>query len=212
MIRCVVFDFDGTLVLSNAIKRDGFFALATDFPDGAAAMERLLADPPGDRFAILEAFAAPHGADADDLAARYGKWCEERILSCPERTGAAAVLVRLRYAGLRLYVNSATPTAPLQAIVARRYASGTFDGVLGGHGAKLVNLEAIAATEELTPVEMLMVGDGIDDRDAAADFGCAFAGVAEGTLAASDEGAALPSSLMDVLQGALAPMLGAMDL
>jgi len=196
MIRCAVFDFDGTLVLSNAIKRAGFFAVTADFPDSAAAMARLLADPPGDRFAIFGAFAAQYGADAEELCGDYGAWCETKILACPERGGATAILEELRRRNLRIYVNSATPEEPLKALVARRYAPSTFDGVLGGHRAKLANLVAIAAAEGLRPDNILMIGDGIDDKAAATAFGCGFAGVADGTLAATVSPGPLISDLM----------------
>ncbi len=197
MIRCVVFDFDGTLVLSNAIKRDGFFAVANGFPGGAAEMERLLADPPGDRFAIMAAFAARHGADAGDLAEAYGAWCETRILACPERRGADACLAELRRRGIPAWINSATPEAPLRAVVARRYPPDSFAGVLGGHASKEPNLRAILAAAACAPAEMLMVGDGADDRAGARAVGCAFVGLTDGSLARCPDA----EDLLDDLSG-----------
>jgi phosphoglycolate phosphatase-like HAD superfamily hydrolase len=184
MIRCVVFDFDGTLVLSNALKREGFFAIAADFSAGRAAMSSILAAQPGDRYAICNAFARHYGADGAILAAKYSAWCESQILVCPERTGATPILRRLRDRNLRIYVNSATPEEPLRTVIAKRYPVGTFDGVLGGHGAKVANLHRVLAAEAMSPDNLLMVGDGIDDRDAATEIGCDFVGVDEGTLAA----------------------------
>jgi len=184
MIRCVVFDFDGTLVLSNDIKREGFFASVSECPGGAERMARILARPPGDRYAIFRRFAEEAGGDANELAARYGHWCEERILVSPERFGASVALAQLRRAGISVHVNSATPTAPLRSLVLRRYGEASFDGVHGGHGNKRENLEAILRTEQLLPSSLAMVGDGIDDRDAALAVGCQFVGVGGGTLAA----------------------------
>ena len=34
MIRCGVFNFDGTVVLSNDIKNEGFFATGSPIPEG----------------------------------------------------------------------------------------------------------------------------------------------------------------------------------
>lgn len=195
MIRCVVFDFDGTLVLSNDIKREGFFAAVAGYADGTPRMERILASPPGDRYAILRCFAEEAGGDADQLAACYSAWCEEQILVCPERSGASQALDQLRSAGFRIHVNSATPTGPLRQLVARRYGKSSFDGIHGGLGAKLANLETIRLREHLLPAELTMVGDGIDDRDAAHTFGCRFIGVAGGTLAAAKPDMALLDSL-----------------
>jgi len=205
MIRCAVFDFDGTLVHSNEIKRDGFFAVAVGFSGGPAAMEALLANPPGDRFAIFAAFAARFGADAGELAEEYGAWCETRILACPERAGATELLAHLRARGIAIWINSATPEAPLRAVVARRYPPGIFDGVRGGHGRKVANLRAILSATGYAPDEILMIGDGTDDRAAALEVGCAFAGVANGSLAATPAPGPMVSNLFDIASRLLEP-------
>lgn len=183
MIRAVVFDFDGTLVLSNGIKRDGFFAIAADFPGGSEFIAGILANLPGDRYAIFSAFAERYSADGLALVSRYSDWCEDRIVHCPERTGAAALLNTLKRSHASVYVISATPPVPLRAIVKRRYPPDTFDGVFGGHGGKVRNLRAVLSGARLEAQEILVVGDGIDDYRAALTVGCAFAGVAGGTLA-----------------------------
>jgi len=197
-IRCVVFDFDGTLVMSNAIKRDGFTAVAKAFPNGEAAMDTIMANPPGDRYAITQAFAALYNADATELVERYGQWCEDNILICPERTGATEVLKTLTDKGLPIWLNSATPEAPLQAVVAKRYPTGTFAGVLGGHACKVKNLRKVMQHENLTPAQILMVGDGYDDRDGAADFGCPFIGLTEGSLERSDAPGLMITDLTEI--------------
>ena len=56
MIRCVAFDFDGTLVLSNEIKGGFFFEVASNFPGGKSCMESILLDQSGDRYAIINKF------------------------------------------------------------------------------------------------------------------------------------------------------------
>lgn len=197
MIRCVVFDFDGTLVLSNDIKRQGFFSAVAGYADGTPRMEKILACPPGDRYAIFRCFTEEAGGDADRLATCYSAWCEEQILVCPERSGASQALAQLRQAEIRIHINSATPTEPLRAVVARRYGKGCFDGVHGGHGAKLANLETILRHEQLRPTELAMVGDGIDDRDAALACGCRFVGVGGGTLAVAGP----DDELLETLEG-----------
>ena len=187
MIRAVVFDFDGTLVLSNAIKEDSFYAVAGAFPGGRERMQMVVAMKPGDRSAVWTRFTSEMGLveRTNDLIAQYTALCETRIKACPERSGASASLQTLRAAGLRLYVNSSTPAEPLRSITAARFAAGTFDGVHGGHGRKLENLRYIAAAARLEPSHIAMVGDGIDDFDAARAFGCHFFGVRGGSLDAA---------------------------
>ena len=199
MIRCIVWDFDGTLVLSNDIKRDGFLALADGVPGGWAVMEDILAAPPGDRVAIAAAFASRFGGDPADLVHRYSVWCEDQIVVCPARAGAGVVLAAAREAGLRQHINSATPTEPLLAVVLRRYGAHVFDGIRGGHGAKVANLRAIVAQEGLEAQQVAMVGDGADDRAAALEVGCRFFGVAGGTLSRQPDCGPLLSDLSDLM-------------
>jgi phosphoglycolate phosphatase len=186
VIRCVVFDFDGTLVLSNDIKREGFFAAVAEQQGGLERMARILASPPGDRYAMFRRFAEVTEDNPDELAVRYSSWCEERILVCPDRSGASLALAELRRAGIKVHINSATPSVPLRSLILRRYGEGLFDGVHGGHGAKRQNLESILRQEHLHPSSLAMVGDGIDDQEAALSVGCRFIGVSGGTLAAAD--------------------------
>ena len=188
MIRCVVLDFDGTVVLSNDIKREGFFAVVSVIPDGGSRMVSILSNPPGDRYAIFDRFAAETGTSSFDLLDGYSNWCEERILQCPERHGAERLILALRAKGIKVHLNSATPTTHLRSIVARRFGMDYFDGVYGGHGEKAENLKAIIALEAIRPDQLVMIGDGVDDRDAANIMGCRFIGVPDGTLASADYG------------------------
>ncbi|MDX2479991.1 MAG: hypothetical protein QNK24_06615, partial [Desulfuromusa sp.] len=58
MICCVVFDFDGTLVNSNDIKRETFFDVARSWdPKGEIVAEVLKDWPTADRYNKLEKIA-----------------------------------------------------------------------------------------------------------------------------------------------------------
>jgi phosphoglycolate phosphatase-like HAD superfamily hydrolase len=181
VVRCVAFDFDGTLVDSNAIKRGAYFEVLSQVPGSAEVLERVLRDHPGaDRFGIL---GAAHGALAQRpglpalarLVSDYSSLCEERVSRCPALPGAVAALEAL--AGSHaLYVDSATPADALERIVALRGWTGFFRGVLGGPRSKLENLVELARREHLAPEQVLYVGDAPQDREAAAAFGCRFLG------------------------------------
>jgi phosphoglycolate phosphatase len=181
-IAAVVFDFDGTLVLSNAIKRDTFFEVAAAFPDGPERMAAVLAAPDaGDRHRIFERFAAglagAPAATAQALVERYSSLCERRILAAPSRSGADALLAWLHHRRLPHFICSATPEAPLQRIVARRYGATAFAGVMGAPRSKEDGLMLVLERLRLRPESLLHVGDGADDARAAAAVGCAFAAV-----------------------------------
>ena len=192
MIRLVLFDFDGTLVDSNALKRACMRAIVADLPGGLAALEKArrlggnryrlfaeaarLLDPCGEPSAIARRGRA--------LAAAYTRCCARAIAAAPERRGARAALAALKARGIKIWVNSATPHSDLLAIVRGRGLLAWLDGVLGGPASKTANLRAALAAEGVAPRQALLVGDGPDDLEAARALGTLFVAItAENRLA-----------------------------
>jgi phosphoglycolate phosphatase len=185
MIRLVLFDFDGTLVDSNALKQACMRATVADLPGGLAALARArrlggnrytlfaevarLLDPSGVPSAIARRGRA--------LAAAYTRCCARAIAAAPERRGARAALAALKARGIRIWLNSATPHADLLGIVRGRGLMPWLDGVLGGPASKTANLRAALAAERVAPRQALMVGDGADDLEAARALGTLFVAI-----------------------------------
>jgi phosphoglycolate phosphatase-like HAD superfamily hydrolase len=194
-IRCIAFDFDGTLVESNAIKRRAFFEVFDAFPAGGsdkqadaetdreAVVERVLAEnPDADRSGIVREVRAAlvaRGARSlpqpISLVDAYTRLCEVRVVACPAVPGALEALEHLCQI-YPLYLDSSTPEAALKRIVERRGWSPFFRAVLGRPADKVENLRTVAEREKLAPREILLVGDGPPDAAAAQEFECAFLG------------------------------------
>jgi phosphoglycolate phosphatase-like HAD superfamily hydrolase len=188
----VVFDFDGVLVDSNAVKRQAYFDIFADL--GArvtAVVERVLReDVDGDRFDTIRRVlrhldvTGPSGGGTATTPERlvqryadcYNEICEDYAATCAEVPGASEALVELgsRYP---LYVVSATPQSPLRRIVERRGWSSRFRDVLGRPGSKREHLESIAEREGIRGDGVVMIGDGLRDLLAARAVGCHFVGV-----------------------------------
>lgn len=188
MIRCVAFDFDGTLVQSNGIKRQAYYEVARRLGDVSDIVDWALSECSGDRRAVLGAIvekAAETGKLprpgsrpwTDLLVEKYSEICEDAIVACPVVPGAIEALDALRLQGKRLFVNSSTPLAPLGAVLRRRSMVGYFCGIYGSEGTKPGNLRLALSSVGAGAEEMVFVGDNEVDLAAAQEVGCHFIGV-----------------------------------
>ncbi|MGB0670758.1 MAG: HAD family hydrolase [Rhodospirillales bacterium] len=178
-VRLVAFDFDGTLVDSNSIKRDAFFQVAADFPDGRNAMEKVLTDQASaDRFTTFQKFCQMIGQPekSTSCAQSYGALCEAHILEASEPAGLRAFLGLLRERAIPRAICSATPENHLVRLAKIRF-NGCFEVVRGRPDTKPDILRGLAERYGLGCQELLMVGDGPDDYAAANRVGCLFVGM-----------------------------------
>ena len=194
MIKCVVFDFDGTLVASNDIKRQVFFDIARTWdPAGEVAVEVIESWPSANRYektyriaeGLIRRQLLPAEASLDSWAARladeYTARCERAIACCAEMPGATQALDELSEMGLLLFINSATPLVPLQQLLRLRNWTHYFRAVYGAEVSKAGNLRSISREFGAAPLEIVHIGDQPDDQQGAAEFGCHFVTMAAGS-------------------------------
>jgi phosphoglycolate phosphatase len=171
-----LFDFDGTLMQSNAIKREAFFSALSDHPNTIDTMRDILDGPnPGDRSAVFRELARRlPDIDPVERVRAYGEISKHAILAAPEVPGACALLQALHAHGAAAVINSATPQAPLREIVTRLRFAPWVHGVHGGPASKAKN--ARQALSELGRVahDAVVIGDGESDRVCAHEIGCEF--------------------------------------
>jgi len=190
VIKCLVFDFDGVLVDSNAVKRSAYCDVFASLNVDRAVVEQEMLGGfrTGDRYQVIERILrhlmdrglvptiAPLAELVERCADQYNRICESFAATCREVPGASIVLPRLarEYA---LYVNSGTPEEPLRRIVQARGWTEQFRDVLGAPQTKIENLRRVLDREKVEGFQVLCVGDRREDLDAALDCGCGFVGV-----------------------------------
>lgn len=176
-----MFDFDGTLVPSNAIKRDSFSEVVSDLPDAGAHIEAILAaEPTADRSAVFRRLGERVAlrCKTEALVARYSELCETKIIALLADGRTAKLLDRLRANGLDLHVSSGTPLTALVSSLERGGIADRFAGIHGHPARKPDTLRKILSSTGMAPESIVVVGDGESDRAAAEETGCRFVPVA----------------------------------
>ena len=187
----VVFDFDGTLVDSNEIKRRGFdfaFAAYPDrMPEIRAYCHGFNHTVRGEKFRYVteRILGLEYTAELEKLFhERYADFTTESVVAAPDIPGAVAFLRSL--AALRPALLSSTPTAILLQILNRRGWRTLFSTVQGAPVNKqewLVNFQGALGCR---PEEVLFFGDTDEDASAGNEAGCTFVRVGKAAEVAGE--------------------------
>jgi phosphoglycolate phosphatase len=202
--RRVVFDFDGTLVDSNRIKKEAFLRSVRDHPGGEECMREVLDTVLGDRHEVFAAYVARQQppSSVQELLLAFNTDVDSAVAGAQAMPGAEVLLQALRAAGVAVALSSATPRQNLVDILARRGWSGWFDAVAGSPMTKTATLQRLMRADELVPSDVAVVGDGADDRASAIASGCTFFSVGEARGAHAGE----PIYTLPALQALLVPI------
>jgi len=190
MIRCIVFDFDGTLVVSNHIKLQAFYEITYSHDPTGSTVTRVLEQYPNkDRYGIFleivrELFANKQIPNSQSPEALTNQWteaysfsCEQAIATCEEVPGTSDTLRWISQQNIPIFINSRTPTTTLNRLVTLRSFNLYTSEIYGAPATKSENLGKIQNLAQAQSQEILFVGDSEDDRKAALEVGCHFAGV-----------------------------------
>ena len=181
MIKALIFDFDGTLVDSNAVKRSAYFDVTAEISGATEILQRLLAEPDsGDRYDVFRRLRNELGAntvDAGRLADAYGECCRREILDLLKKSRVARSLETLKRQGYALFIASATPENVLITMLETTLLARLFDELCGRPRSKVAILRDICWRRGWKPHEIVMIGDSEDDREAAVEASCHFIGI-----------------------------------
>lgn len=177
----VVFDFDGVLIDSNAVKRDAYFLIFTPAGFPREVIQKVLGKIPGaDRFEtirkVLSTQEAPSDARVGEFAQKYNAICESHTITCAEIPGVSQILPELKQT-YRLAVNSDTPEDVLQRVIKRRGWDSWFSDIYGRPESKTSNLQRLMNKYELQKNDVVFIGDKQKDWQAAQALHCKFIGM-----------------------------------
>jgi phosphoglycolate phosphatase-like HAD superfamily hydrolase len=174
-LKCIVFDFDGTLVDSNKIKKDAFIHIASRYR-GEAIMSKILNQVQGNRYQIMTAFSLSMDIkkSINSLVREYGEYTDIAVTNAEAFPGAESLLKTLHDSGRMVVLSSATPINNLMTIIKYRGWERWFSGIYGSPSTKLDNLQKLVSQEMLGVDEFVVVGDGEDDFNSAKSIGCNF--------------------------------------
>ena len=179
-LRAIVFDFDGVILESAEVKTEAFLELYAAHPDKLGAIREYHVSQAGiSRYVKFEhiqrnILGLPYTEDDKRrVSAEFERLTRERIFRCPQVPGAEDLLRGLR-GRVRRIVGSGTPQPELELIVATRDMGDWFDELWGTPRLKPGILKDVMARHNLSPRQVLMVGDGMSDYDAARETGTRF--------------------------------------
>ena len=180
--KAIVFDFDGVILESVAIKSEAMAVLFAEYPDHVAAIVELHEAYGGlSRFIKFDLIyrdilKAPLSvARRDELGQRFSDLVVEKVLVCPFVPGAWEFL-EAHGRATPLYLVSGTPDAELSMILAQRRLTSYFRGAYGSDRQKDELLRRIIAERACRARDIAFIGDAMTDFQAASKTGVPFIG------------------------------------
>lgn len=175
--KIIVFDFDGTLVPSNQIKRDCFFSVAREYNNDDRIIEKILDHYKGDRTVIFSKFAEElklNKSALDNLLLSYSKKTRKAISRLEFYPGAINFIEAAKNLGILTILSSATPHKEINLIASDLKIQILFEKILGGPEPKESRLKKIQCEYNCKFQEILVIGDGEDDYLSAKNTGAHF--------------------------------------
>jgi phosphoglycolate phosphatase-like HAD superfamily hydrolase len=180
VLKAIAYDFDGVILENAHVKTEAFVELFAEHgPEIQAKVKAHHLDNLGiSRFKKFEWIYAnlldrPLSAESSaQLGEQFSSLALDKVLAAPFVTGAREALTALAH--LPSFVVSGTPQGELDLIVDRRELRSSFREVHGSPREKPTILLDLLQRHGLAKTELLFVGDGVSDYDAALKVGVEF--------------------------------------
>lgn len=182
-IKGIILDFDGIILESMDIKARAFAHLFRAYPADVIAkvVELHMAHGGLSRFEKFEMIYRDivreelSARKKESLGKEFAEFAYQEVLRCRFVPGAREFL-EAYHEKLKLFVVSGTPQAEIRSIVKERALDKYFVAVFGAPEKKDSINRRILKENDLTPEQIVSVGDSIDDYEGAVKTGIPFIG------------------------------------
>jgi phosphoglycolate phosphatase-like HAD superfamily hydrolase len=182
--KVIIFDFDGVILDSAAIKLQAYSDIyAREDPDKLRLLVEHATYHGGitrrAKFEYYERELFGRSGDAESLdllCERYFDAVYRAVLACSFIEGARELLEQAERKA-RMHVVSGTPNDELNRIVRERGLSRFFRSVHGAPATKRERFAEIVREEECAPSQALAIGDSMTEFEAARDHDIPFLGI-----------------------------------
>ena len=183
-IKITVLDYDGTLVDSNRLKYEAYFRIFPETPENRETIKKILDEIYElSRYTIIETILKEledpgPGPEMErkvaEKAEAYNRLVMDIAINCPEIPGARQALDTLKKRGIPTFLSSNTPEKHLPEIIRGRGWEHYFTALYGYPRKKEETVKEIIERKNIAPHELIVVGDGNSDRQAAEKNGAVF--------------------------------------
>jgi beta-phosphoglucomutase len=182
MIRIIIFDFDGVILESVAVKTEAFRRLFLFAPNHVDTIVQFHLDNGGmsryDKFRYIYINILKEDltqSKFDELSEKFAVIVFEEVIKAPFVLGAREFLEKY-HCKIPLYVVSATPENELRQIIHKKDLSHYFKEVYGAPRKKTECIKEILNLTGIIPQSVIFVGDAKNDFEAARTTGVHFIG------------------------------------
>ena len=181
MIRAIAFDFDGVLVESVDVKTRAYVSLFEEYGQDVVSkvVDYHMKNGGISRFVKLRTIYDKILKESlsenkfDSLSEQFSSIVVDAVVAAPWVEGAQEFLQKNKNRYL-YFIVSGTPQEELESIVQRRRMNQYFCAVLGSPKNKVTLFREVLSRLNLTPKEIVFVGDAETDWNAAKTVGLPF--------------------------------------
>jgi phosphoglycolate phosphatase len=175
-MKHIIFDFDGTLVQSNCIKRDILIYHFSNICCDLKEIKKLINKTDKTRYQVYDELKRQgilKEICRDNFFDKLDNDLINTISSLPPKNNIIKVLDYVQSMGWNSYLSSATPLVSLEMIIKRMGWEDYFEEINGAPVTKVEYMSRIIPKVKSSD-KLIIFGDGADDKKCADIFGIKF--------------------------------------